>query len=241
MIATKDASALVSQRLKLVEMLTETNDIFRKPELIEIVGDNGWTHPWRYVDALRNYLLLTCFDVLGHTREWIAFDAWLKAKKCRKERANVVEQLTDTDPVAVASALHGKYLELYGVKLSFYNFIHTVISPDARTMLYQSIRVPTTVGSTQIIDSNQAFDAPRDEFLFRIRNRYTHQAQSFGRSAGGVFDPGEKDYDSSGQEVKEWSLVQSDFAEEHQTNSFVRDWPNVLISVVKGGLENFKQ
>lgn len=238
----KDKYLLVSQRLKLVEMLTETNALFRKPELIEDVGDNGWTHPWRYVDALRNYLLLTCFDVLGQTREWIAFDAWLKAKKCREERAVAVGQLTDTtNPVAVASALHEKYVELYGVKLSFYNFIHTVISSDARTMLYQSIKVPTTLGSPQGINSNQAFDSARDELLFRIRNRYTHQAQSFGNSSGGVFDPSEKHYDSGGREVKVWELVVSDFSEENQTNSFIRDWPNVLISVVKNGLENFKQ
>jgi hypothetical protein len=238
----KDKYALVSQRLRLVEMLTETNGLFRKPELIEDVGDNGWTHPWRYVDALRNYLLLTCFDVLGQTREWIAFDGWLKAKKCREERATAVEQLTDTtDPVAVASALHEKYMELYGVKLSFYNFIHTVISSDARTMLYQSIRVPTTIGSTQTINLNQGYDTARDELLFRIRNRYTHQAQSFGNSAGGVFDPSEKHYDSDGREVKGWDLVESDFSEENQTNLFVRDWPNVLISVVRTGLETFKQ
>ena len=238
----KNKYTLVSQRLKLVEMLTETNALFRKPQLIEDVGDDGWSHPWRYVDALRNYLLLTCFDVLGQTREWIVFDAWLKAKKCREERANAVEQLTDaSDPVAVASALHRKYMELYGVKLSFYNFIHTVISSDARTMLYQSIRVPTTLRSTQNINLNQGFDTARDEFLFRIRNRYTHQAQSFGNSAGGVFDPSEKHYDSGGREVEVWELVESDFSEENQTNSFVRDWPNVLISVVRTGLENFKQ
>ena len=223
-------------------MLTETNDLFRKLELIEDVGDHGWTHPWRYVDALRNYLLLTCFDVLGQTREWIAFDAWLKAKKCRGERADVVAQLADTtDAVAVASALHGKYVELYGVKLSFYKFIHTVISSDSRTMLYQSIAVPTTIGSTQIIDLNQRFDTARDGLLYRIRNRYTHQAQSFGNAAGGVFDPSEKHYDSGGREVKVWELVGSDFFGENQTNSFVRDWPNVLISVVKNGLENLNQ
>ena len=223
-------------------MLTETNDLFRKPELIEDAGDNGWTHPWRYVDALRNYLLLTCFDVLGQTREWIAFDAWLKAKKCRGERANAVQQLTDTaDPVAVASALHRRYVELYGVKLSFYNFIHRVISSDTRTMLYQSIAVPTTIGSTQIINLDQQFDTARDELLYRIRNRYTHQAQSFGNSAGGVFDPSERHYDSGGREVKVWELVESDFSEENETNSLVRDWPNVLISVVKNGLENLNQ
>ena len=218
-------------------MLTASNAMFRDHKLIREVGDQGWTHHWRYVDSLRNYLLLTCFDVLGQTREWISFDGWLRAKRCAGERANVnVARLVESNASEVCLAMHEEYIRIYGVKSAFIHFVHNVLTPDARTRLYQSIRLPTPMGATQHIDCTKLFDTGRDNFLFQIRNRFTHSAQNFGDASGGVFDPDEPSFNSAGAVVQPWVPIQSDFAQPGQTPTFVRDWPRVLVDTVRSSM-----
>jgi hypothetical protein len=47
-----EISKLIRQRLEHVEMIFELRHQFHDRRLVQYVGDNGWTHPWRYFDAL---------------------------------------------------------------------------------------------------------------------------------------------------------------------------------------------
>jgi hypothetical protein len=74
-----DTLRLVEERLEFVEIISRLNEQFLDPSLIRKVGEKGWTHPWKYFDALRNYLLLTCFDLLGQPSEFKDFQSWLQS------------------------------------------------------------------------------------------------------------------------------------------------------------------
>ena len=74
-----DTLRLVEERLEFVEIISRLNEQFLDPSLIRKVGEKGWTPTWKYFDALRNYLLLTCFDLLGQPSEFKDFQSWLQS------------------------------------------------------------------------------------------------------------------------------------------------------------------
>ena len=75
----EQARECVKDRLTLVRALIEKNDPLAVPSGAgptrgaDGKHDGEWLHEYAQLDSLVNYLLLTCFDVLGQRSHWTTF------------------------------------------------------------------------------------------------------------------------------------------------------------------------
>jgi hypothetical protein len=237
-IASNDeVAALVRDRIEFIGMIYDLHPTIGTFDRVKYIEPNGWTHPWKRFDALMNYLALTCFDLLGQTRDHMTFDSWLVAGSSAEERQKVVSSFAEgTAPAKVAEAIHKAYLSIYGMRNSFYHFVLEVINEEERKQLYHSVRIRNID-----VQKNIEIDTIEDEmtklkFLFGTRNSYTHKAVNTGSETGGIYaavydwiiDEGapKKGYQTAHRETKSWGRI--DYS--------VRNWPFVLIDCIEGAL-----
>lgn len=228
-----DIKQRVQARLEFVEIVLGLNAQFLTPGLIPAHADGtlSFDHPWRHFDALMNYLLLTCFDMLGQSREFTDFNSWLVGKDYREEREMAASKIpAGTDSVTSARTLNRVYLDLYGARVSFFRFIDKVLGLDANQELLMSVRIMRGDIERNEWTSITVEPAASKQALFHLRNMYTHRGVSIGGIYGGV--------------VRDWYGYQSEgyariLREERngiRTDYCVRRWPDVLVDAVKTGL-----
>ena len=108
---------LVNERLEFVSIISNLRPHFLNHKLIRHTPEGGWTHPWIYFDSLRNYLLLTCFDLLGQPSDYLDFQSWLRSSSKQGERDAIVASLDKSGSEAdIAIRIHRAYLDIYGTK-----------------------------------------------------------------------------------------------------------------------------
>lgn len=228
----------MSERLELVEIITSLNRIFLDPGRIRVLPDGGWTHPWQYFDALRNYLLLTCFDVLAQPSDYLSFRDWLSAKKTHKERSIALDRASvETDLIEKIKTVYQEYLAIYGTRNSFYRFVRTILPEDARNELLHSIQIRKidAIKNIELGIINEAGE--KIAFLYRIRNEFTHSAVGTGSPGGGVWDFHGKWLEIDGKPMKGWETIYWECKGAHRIEYGVRDWPDVLVRTVKTGFQ----
>lgn len=237
----EDAKQLVRERLEFVEIISALNEQFCDDSLIRELPPDGWIHPWKYFESLRNYLLLTCFDALGQQAPFLPFNSWLEAKPTKAEREQIFEAaamgIHDTESlVSAVKLIHREYLTLYGTKNSFYWFINEVLDIQTRAKLLSSVMIEKVHNLTHTYET---VDAPQEKvkFLFYIRNSYTHHAMDTGFGAGAVFP------ELYGKPIMIHGKLQLGYCPilreqkgDHRITYLVRDWPNVLKEAVTVGL-----
>jgi len=237
-LSTSDRTIrLVKERLEFVEIIDRLNQHFLDPKLIKLTPEGGWTHPWKYLDALRNYLLLTCFDLLGQPSEFKDFQSWLSAASCGDERKEVQQNLTEKASVFDSAAeIHRGYLRIYGVRNSFIRFINHVLTAEARNDLLYSVRIrrvdPVKHMEIEVIES----DERKINWLYAVRNAYTHRAENTGSPAGGVFGTVGRELVVEGKVLKGWEPIAWEPDGKLQIEYSVRDWPQALTNAVTNGL-----
>lgn len=229
---------LVHERLEFVSIISSLNPQFLDPTLIRPTPDGGWTHPWKYFDSLRIYLLLTCFDVLGQPQSFIDFQSWLSSSSTEAERtAALLNAKSETDRIAAIKRVHHEYLTAYGTKNSFYRFVRDVLPPPIQDDLYRSINI-RKIDSERNIEV-EVVEAETDKlaFLYRIRNSFTHAGVSTGSPAGGVFEEHlMKPSAIDGIPMKWMEPIHWEDKGKLRMEYSVCDWPNVLIQAVQEGL-----
>ncbi|BAZ51819.1 hypothetical protein NIES4103_44770 [Nostoc sp. NIES-4103] len=194
----ENAQYKVQERLSLAKSIFEQGEQLRDRSLVKDTDNNGWTHPYIQYDALVNYLLLTCFDILGQPKDWLSFNAWLEAKRTKSEREEAVSLISESEreeavslisesitTIDATKKIHNFYLNKYGVKNSFYRFINEVLDEETRERLLSSVRIEQiNKGSPSVtIDEHKE----KKSFLYDSRNYFTHQAILTGSPAGGLF------------------------------------------------------
>lgn len=237
--------SLVRDRLEFVQVITDLNPQFLDPSLIKHTSNGGCAHPWKHFDALRNYLLLTCFDLLGQPDEWMDFNSWLKSKKHCEEVSQAISQIDGAgDSLELIKAVNLFYTKKFGVKNSFYRFINNVLPAEVKTALLYSIQI-SSVRTWTTGDSNGAEELQKIEdddskikFLYWIRNAYTHKAISTGSPAGGIWKNGARSQLVNGVEMHGWlhTASRQEGEKDHYTYGAFRKWPEVLIETVEAGL-----
>lgn len=233
---------LVRERLEFVQIISNLNPQFLDHTLIRHTPDGGWTHPWKYFDSLRNYLLLTCFDLLGQPSEYQDFQSWLVSSVTVTEREMTLASIdTGTGPIEAAGLLHRSYLNSYGAKQSFFRFIQTVIPEAMREQLLFSVMI-------RHIDPEKNIEIRKDEspeskikFLFWIRNSYTHQASNTGSPSAGVFPNWNNWLVIDGVPKKGYEPIKFEKRIDDRIDYCVRDWPDVLIRTVNAGVDALEQ
>jgi hypothetical protein len=164
----------VVDRLTLVRALIDQKHPLAKPKRIGVTPDGVATSAWDQHDSLINYLLLTCFDVLGQSVDFVQFGEWLTSRELEAERQEVLGQMKpELPPVAAARALHDGYNKRYGTTNGFMRFINEVISEEARNELLGSVHI----GSIKPISPAKAAKLKK-EFLYQQRNGFTHKAHA---------------------------------------------------------------
>lgn len=236
---------LVVNRLEQVDMIFELRHHYCDIRLIKYVGKNGWTHPWKYFDALMYYLLLTCFDVLGQPSEWVSFSEWLASGKKAEEREVVVNSIQSSlPPIEITRHFNSKYQEIYGVKTSFNNFILKILTDEERTDLYSNIQI---VRGRMDGDPNISYPAlgyineeKKLDFLFNLRNKFTHSAVIMGSPNAGVSSQAYDAIIINGKPKKGYVEIYRETKNGEWLIYYVRDWPFLLKRLVEAALARYE-
>lgn len=227
----------VEDRLEFVEIIGGLNVQFLDRALVTYQSEiSGWDHPWRHFDGLRNYLLLTCFDILGQRSSFVEFSNWLKDGRYRAEREEAAAAVpTSAGAIDAACKIHGAWLDRYGPRRSFMRFIDEVLSPTMRESLLHSITITKLKGATVLKEESTA--RQKMEALYGLRNGYTHEGMTPGSPAGGVFPDWGRGVEYEGKIRFGWETIVTT-AEKNgvRFHYAVRKWPTVLIETVRAGL-----
>jgi len=237
-----DSRQMILNRLDHVNLIYNLRHQYCDRRLIQDLGEWGWTHPWRYFDALMYYLLLTCFDLLGQSPEWVSFSEWLESKRKAVEREEAVRSIPDgSNPVDIARHLNSRYEASYGVRMSFNRFILDILTDEERAKLYCSIQI---VQGRMGGDPNTSYPAlgyvvdekSKREFLFNLRNKFTHNAVIMGSSAGGISPVVYEGIAIDGKLENVYTEIHRESKNGEWLIYTVRDWPFVLKSLVESAL-----
>lgn len=124
------------------------------------------------------YLLLTCFDRLGQPAPYITFEQFLSSKKLRHRelRDKVLLGCSGANPLESAAALNTLYIEIYGVRNSFYRFLEEILSESMCQRLLDSLGSwKASWGET---GREPMSPTEKKKYLYSLRNSYTHQAET---------------------------------------------------------------
>jgi hypothetical protein len=232
----------VRERLEHVELIFDLRHHYCDINYIQNIGSNGWTHPWRYFDALMYYLLITCFDMLGQSSEWVDFSKWLESKKKKAERQEAMATLqSDVDPLTITKHFNKKYQSIYGVRTSFHRFVSEVLTQDERAELYSSIQIVRGVKDGEPNTSYPALgyivdEGEKLEFLFNLRNRFTHAAVTMGSPVAGVYREAYDPFEIGGTLLKGHVEIHREERKGEWVIYQVRDWPYLLQRLVTSAL-----
>jgi hypothetical protein len=177
--------SLVQERLSLAKRILEQGEKLRDPSLLQQESD-GWTHPYIQHDALVNYLLLTCFDILGQPNEWLPFNVWLEASKTKHEREEAAALIiSSATPIEIAQEMYTAYQKKYGVKASFYRFIDEILDDKTRERLLFSVNIEQRTEDKK----SATIDNPSKKklFLYESRNLFTHSSIPTGSPSRGLW------------------------------------------------------
>ena len=242
----KDSRQMILNRLDHVNLIFSLRHQFTGRSLIQHFVEDGVVrgayHPWTFFDALIYYLLLTCFDLLGQSPEWVPFTGWLESKRKAVEREEAVKSIPDgSNPVDIARHLNSRYQASYGVRLSFNRFILDILTEEERATLYSSIRI---VRGRMGGDPNTSYPAlgyvvdekSKLEFLFNLRNKFTHNAVIMGSPAAGISPVVYEGFAIDGKLEKVYSEIHREAKNGEWLSYTVRDWAFVLKSLVESAL-----
>jgi hypothetical protein len=229
----------VKSRLEFVSNLTSVKGAFRGINLIEDTENNGWTHPYKHFSALRYYLILTCFDILGSNSEFIDFSGWLTSSKHKTERETIFNSISDQSLCAGSlKAVYDKYNEIYGVSKGFKRFINEVISKENREKLLDSIKVRKIGYNPRKEIKYEPTENKKINFLYEIRNSFTHMGNSYASPAGGIFEDDGAPVVIDGKEKWGYQRIHIDERMEFYYEFSVRKWPHLLVDIVNDTIAN---
>lgn len=166
------SSAYQNSRLHLI------NTVIERLDLVERLQGEEISKLLRMHDTpLSVYLLLTCFDRLGQPADWLSFEEWIYASKTSDEREAVLEQQSkESTYIDVTKALLKSYNLQYGVKSSFFRFLHEILPKNVLGELLASLKIESRTLPPDIGELMSAGDESKKLYLYRLRNDYTHRS-----------------------------------------------------------------
>jgi hypothetical protein len=206
-------------RLQLVKMLGRPT-----------VGEQLWLH----YSGLVAYLLLTCFDLLGHLEEWVDLRPWLERTQYAPERAQA-NIPNNASYEQAARALIAKYDELHGVGASFRRFIEHVLPLEQRRELFACVAIEEYVAAPlrdELTAPKPLGDKKKIDWLYALRNAYTHAGAYVPGGHPALTPPAFRGDD-------QWWVMDDKLTSSKTVRWSVRRWPEVLEECVRGGLASY--
>ena len=241
---------LVNERLNLVQMIMQHRETLMGFDLAKELPNGRWTHPWFQFDCLCNYLLLTCFDLLGQPSDYLDFHSWLSSSKSKPERLGIVEEIKAEDFVGKVMELHKGYLLLYGTKNSFMRFINEILSAQQKEILLNSIRITYGLPLSERKENtshpslgSEESPAKKSAFLFSARNLYTHKAQNIGGFGDAIFPKELLEETVKHRAQYQYELYRPIYSEEtakYCISYSACNWPDVLINCINSVLGQYQ-
>lgn len=235
--------SLVNDRLVLIKSLIEAKEYFRGSDKTKSLPNREWTHPYKDYAALRVYLALTCFDILGQPTEWLDFNSWLNSKRKRNERDFIIKDNLNSDYSKFISDVHQEYNKIYGVKNSFNRFITEILSDTNREKLLTSIRTSVEVTPRILSDTGTTLattkwkeisDERKIRFLFKIRNSFTHKGISIESPGGGIFDIEKAErHPHNGKLTWSFNQIHRENINGEVIYFHVQRWPFLLVDIIE--------
>jgi hypothetical protein len=232
----------VKDRLFLYDKISDLKESFKGHIFTENYGDGTFDHKYRHYEALRCYLLLTCFDILGQESEFVDFDKFLKAKEFKAERVELLRKFsTEPDIELPIQKMHEYYLKTYGFKKRYLYFIDNILDKTQRERLYSSIKIQkiNKTQKTGLRVENVGSTKKKNDFLFRLRNEFTHEGKSWATGSHGIFDDLPSIWDKG--EIK-WAF-QTQYLEKfptYQMQYLTLRWPNELRKILQVTIERLR-
>ena len=227
----------VKSRLEFISKLTSVRETFRGIELIEHTENNGWTHPYKHFSGLRFYLILTCFDILGSNEEFIPFSNWLTSSKIKEERENIFRNVysNELNPDSVKKVYSG-YNDIYGISKGFKRFINEVISTEDRALLLDSIKIRKIQNNPQKVIEYEPNETKKINFLYEVRNSFTHTGQPYASPGGGIFIDDGKAVIIDGKKMWGYQIIHREKKQDFFYEYSVRKWPKLLVEILNNTL-----
>ncbi len=232
----------VKNRLFLYDKISDLKESFRGHDYTEFPSKGTFTHKYRHYEALRFYLLLTCFDILGQGSEFVDFSKFINAKKFAAQRSKLIDSLPpDNDIDKNVKTMHEYYLQTYGFKKRYLYFIDNILDQEQRDRLYASIRVSkiTNAFKRGVKSEDISSIKKKNEFLFKLRNEFTHDGKSLASGSDGLFD----NMASIWSEGKIKWTFQTQYAEKkgsyHVQYSTLR-WPDEIRKILQVTVERLR-
>ncbi len=228
----------VKSRLEFVEQLTSVKDAFRGTHLIEKTENGGWTHPYVHFSGLRFYLILTCFDILGSNDQFLPFPNWLNSSSSKTERETIFSNVPDKElsPLSVEK-VYKNYNEIYGITKGFKRFITDVISENDKTLLFENINIRKIQREPQKVLPYEPTENKKINFLFEVRNSFTHTGNPYASPGGGIFDDDGTGVEMDGVMKYGYSTIHIENKKDFYYEYSVRKWPNLLIEILNNTIK----
>jgi hypothetical protein len=176
---SRDLFKTNSWRNSMVRRLLQVNERLRLVRLLENDGTPDLEKKYLY-PPLTVYLLLTCFDQLGQPDKWMPFDSWLKSKRSRQDREALRPHLVGLTADESAARLFRAYQDSFGVKSSFFRFLHDILPHDQREAMFSQMRMEFYRDYPRDLRTREGVIEEKEVYLFRVRNDYTHNVYARG-------------------------------------------------------------
>lgn len=257
----------IRARLVLAQQLLEESDALPAGEGYTVDTANSTVHHSRHErEAVVNYLLLTCFDLLGQAHKHLTFNDWIISTKPHilEQHKSALEGL-DVQTIGIIEStrvLLNHYNRLYGATKAFFAGING-LPAKARTHLLNSVsaarRDPeslkpenknTSYPPLPIDDKDQeAIEKLKIKMLYSLRNAFTHDLAQMHFSSNPMMAqvvnknrPNTKGASWGVSIFENKVLINTHQVYEKKYVYDLRDWPFVLFEVLYAAInEEFER
>jgi len=180
----------VKDRLFLYDKISDLKEFFRGDEYTEHPSEGTFDHKFRHYQALRFYLLLTCFDILGQESEFIDFNEFLNSNKFKTERIKLLREFSTETEISKIKIMYEYYLKIYGFKKRYLYFIDNILDETQRNRLYSTIKIQKVYNAFKagVRAEDIVTVKKKNDFLFKLRNEFTHEGKSWASGTHGIFE-----------------------------------------------------
>ncbi|MDQ1770474.1 hypothetical protein GQR60_03040 [Labilibaculum sp. A4] len=228
----------VRARIEFVNKLTSVKEAFRGTELVKKSENGDFNHPYIHFDGLRFYLILTCFDILGSNKEYLPFSNWLTSSNTKNERAEIFAQMNKNEITSESvNDIYLGYNKIYGVTKGFKRFIAEILSDENRKLLLDNIMIRKFDNVSGIQLKYTPPDSKKIDFLYQVRNSFTHTGEPYATPAGGIFDIIEDGRIIDGGRKWGYYCIHIEKNNKFYYEYYVRKWPKILIEILNNTIE----
>lgn len=239
-----DKIEVVKDRLFLYDKLYSIKNVFQGKEYLTRPTKGTWDHKYKHFLALRYYLLLTCFDILGQREDFIDFHSWMNSKGNKAQRETIINESKSLSVEETIKTVYNNYLKIYGYRNSFSRFIKEILTKEDRDLLMFSIRIykiHQDVNGNIIKSECLEDEKKKEDYLLMVRNQFTHKGKSLASGTDGLFhEPFFSEF--KGRYID--GILKFPFESQYYEQKdgfriayYTRKWPNVIREVIENTLK----